>query len=121
MERSPPLLEQRFVGHLLSEGVLESVLDLGEQTGLIEELSGLQMGEAQAECLLRDLGDGLEERQGHLCTDDGSGLQQLFLLRGQAVDACCQHRLHRGRHLDTWQCLGQTIGPLLTDQHLRFH
>ena len=27
MERAPPLLEQRLVGHLLGEGVLEGVLD----------------------------------------------------------------------------------------------
>jgi hypothetical protein len=49
MQGAPPLLEQRLVGHLLSEGVLEGVLVLGEEAGLIEELGGLQMGEAQAE------------------------------------------------------------------------
>ena len=94
---------------------------LGEQARLVEELGGLQMGEAQAEWLLRHLGHGLEECQGHLGADDGGGLQELLLLRRQPVDARRQHRLHRRRHLDTRQRLRQTIGPLVADQYLRFH
>ena len=94
---------------------------LREEARLVEELGGLQMGEAQAERLLRHLGHGLEERQGHLGADDGGGLQELFLLRRQPVDARRQHRLHRGRHLDTRECPGQAIGPRVADQHLRFH
>ena len=53
--------------------------------------------------------------------DDGGGVQEFFLLRGQPVDARGQNRLHRGRHLDTWQRLGQAISPRLADQPLRFH
>ena len=121
MERAPPLLEQRLIGHLLGQGVLEGVLDVGEEARLVEELGGLQMGEAQAERLLRHLGNGLEERQGHLRADDRGGLQELFLLRRQPVDARRQDRLHRGRHLDTRERPGQAIGPLVADQHLRFH
>jgi len=48
-------------------------------------------------------------------------LQELFLLQRQAVDARRQHRLHRGRHLDTRHRLRQAIGPRLADQLLRFH
>ena len=33
----------------MGEGVLERVLDLGEEAGLVEELRGLQMREAQVE------------------------------------------------------------------------
>jgi hypothetical protein len=66
MERPPLLLEQRLVGHLLGEGVLEGVFDVGGESRLVEELGGLQMDEAQAERLLRRFGNGLEERQGHL-------------------------------------------------------
>ena len=95
--------------------------DLGEQTRLVEELGGLEMVEAQAEHLLWHLGHGLEEPQGHLGADDGGGLQELFLLRRQPVDARRQDRLHRGRYLDTRKPSGQAIGPLLTDQPLRFH
>jgi hypothetical protein len=63
----------------------------------------------------------LEERQRHLRADDGGGLQELFFCRRQPVDACRQDRLHRGRHLDTRERPGQTIGPRLADQPLRFH
>ena len=35
-----------------------------------------------------------EERQRHLRPDDRSGLKELFLLGGQAVDARRQHRLY---------------------------
>jgi hypothetical protein len=74
MQCASPFLEQRLVSYLLGECMLEGVLDVREQARLIEELGPLQMGEAQAECLLRRLGDGLEEREGHLRADDGGGL-----------------------------------------------
>jgi hypothetical protein len=48
MEGAPPLLEQRLVGDLLGERMLEGILVLGEEARLVEELRGLQMGEAQA-------------------------------------------------------------------------
>ena len=35
----------------MGEGVLERVLDLGEEAGLVEELRGLQTREAQVERL----------------------------------------------------------------------
>jgi hypothetical protein len=120
MECPPPLLEQRLIGHLLGEGVLEGVLYIGEEARLVEKLSRLQMGEAQAERLLRHVGYGLQEREGHLRANDRGGLQELFFLRWQPVDARRQDRLHCGRHLDTQQCHGQAIHPRLADQHLRF-
>src|SRR5712691_2471055 len=51
MERSPPLLEQTPVGHLMGEGVLEGVLALRKEPRLIEELSGLEMCEATMQTL----------------------------------------------------------------------
>jgi hypothetical protein len=113
----PSLLEQRLVGHLLGEGVLEGVLDLGEQARLVEELGGLQMGEAPAERRLGHLGHGLEERQRHLVADDGSSVQKRFLLRREPVDTRRQHRLHRGRHLNARERPGQAIGPALPEQY----
>jgi hypothetical protein len=70
MELPPPLLQERLVGHLLGEGVLERIRNLGDMARLVEELAGLQAGEAQPERLLGPLGDGLQERQGHLGADD---------------------------------------------------
>ncbi len=54
-------MRETAVGHLLGEGMLEGVLDLGEEARLIEELGGLQVREAVADLLLRLLGDGLQE------------------------------------------------------------
>jgi hypothetical protein len=49
MDRSPLLQEQRFVGHLLGEGVLEGILVLGEEECLVEELGRLEVSEAGAD------------------------------------------------------------------------
>ena len=46
---------------------------------------------------------------------DGSGLQQVFLLRWQAVNACCQHGLHRRRDVQMVERLRQAIGPHLAN------
>jgi hypothetical protein len=53
MEHPPPLLEETVVGHLLGQGVLEGVDQIGKQTRLIQELGVLEMREAQAKRLFR--------------------------------------------------------------------
>src|SRR6266487_5862340 len=117
MQGAPPLLEQRLIGDLLSQGVLEGILDVGKEARLVEELGGLQMGESQTERRLRRLGNGLEERQRHLGADDGGGLQELFLLRWQPVDTRRQDRLDRRGHLQALEGVAETIGTWLPDQH----
>ena len=72
---------------------------LGEEARLVEELGRLEVRQAAVQRLLGQLGNGLQQRQGHLGANDGGGLQQALLLRRQPVDARRQHRLHRGRHL----------------------
>ena len=62
------------------------------------------------------VGNGLQQRQGHLVAYDCSGLEQPLVFGGQTVDTRCQHRLHRGRHLDSRQGLGQAIRSGLADQ-----
>ena len=52
VQRAPPLLEQAAVGHLVGQRVLEGVLEVGEQARLVEELGGLQVGEAAAQLVL---------------------------------------------------------------------
>ena len=44
MQSPPPLLQEAFVGHLLGEGVLEGILELGKEACLVEEFRGLQSG-----------------------------------------------------------------------------
>ena len=65
--------------------MLEAILDVRKEPGLIQELRGLQVGEALAEGLLGQLGDGLEQGAGHILAHHGGGLEEPFLLRGQAV------------------------------------
>ena len=47
-----PLLEEAAVGHLVREGVLEGVFDLGEEACFVEELGGLQAAEPAAQLAL---------------------------------------------------------------------
>jgi hypothetical protein len=121
MQCPSPFLEQRFVGHLLGEGVLEGVLPLGEEARLVEELGPLELGQIAVQRLLREVGDGLEQGQGHLVADDRGRLEEVFALRRQAVDPCRQHGLDGGRHLNAREVTGQPVGPRRADQHLGLH
>ena len=69
---------------------------LGEEPRLVEEFGGLQMSQARWSASSGSLGNGLQQRQGHLGANHGGGLEEGFLLRRQPVDARRQHRLHRG-------------------------
>jgi len=70
---------------------------------------------------LRDLGDSLEEHQGHLGTDNRGGVQELFLLRWQPVDARRQDGLHGDRHLHGREGAHHAIGPRLAHQGAGLH
>jgi hypothetical protein len=121
MQRAPPLLEQRLVGHLLGEGVLEGVLDVGEQARLIEELRRLEVSQTTIQRLVGQVRNGLEQRQRHLGTHHRRRLQETLLLGWQSVDTRCQDRLYGGWDLDGRQGLGQVIGPWLPDEPSRLH
>jgi hypothetical protein len=49
MKSPTPHLQEAPIGHLVSQGVLEPVYELGEEAGLIKELSRLEMPEALVE------------------------------------------------------------------------
>ena len=100
VQHAPPLLEQTVIGDLMGQGVFEGEVALGEEPRLIEEFGGLQVGEAVIEVRLGQLGNGLHQGHGHLGANDRSALEHVLLLRRQPVDARCQHRLHRGGHLE---------------------
>ena len=67
VQGTPPLLQETPVGDLLGEGVLEGVCELGEETCLVEELGGLQVGEATAERLLGTSAMAWRRGRGHPC------------------------------------------------------
>src|SRR5262249_21994889 len=59
VEGMSPLLQKTTVGHLVGEGMLEGVFELGEEAGFVEELGGLQMAESAAQLRLGQLRNGL--------------------------------------------------------------
>ena len=93
VQRAPAVLEQAPVRDLVGERVLERVLELGEEPGLVEELGGLEVRELGAALLLRSVGDGVKQRERHVLADDGGGLEQPLVLGRQPVDARGQDRL----------------------------
>ena len=103
MQPAPPLLQETVIGHLVCQGVLEGIDGHGHQAGLVEELGGLEVRQTLVEGRLRHLGDGLEQRHGHVHANDRGDLQEALRLRRQVVDARGQHRLHGGRQLELGQ------------------
>src|SRR5688500_15622577 len=57
VQRPAAILEQAPISDLVGQRVLEGVFDIREQAGLVEELSGLQVGETLAQPVLAQLGD----------------------------------------------------------------
>ena len=100
MQRPAPLVEQRGIGHVVGEGVLEGVREIGEQAALVEELRRLELREAPPELIVGEPGNLLEQRERHLAADDRRRLEQALVLRREAIDPRRQDRLHRGGHLD---------------------
>jgi hypothetical protein len=91
--------------------MLESVFRLGEQARFIQELRRLQMRQAAVQRLFGQVRNGLQQGEGHVRANHSGGLEQALLLRWQAVDACRQHGVHCGRHLQALQGPGQAIRP----------
>ena len=118
MQHPPPLQQQTAVGHLVRQGMLEGVCRArgtgGSRTGTRRPggAPGRGVGPRRAGPQWP-----ASRGKGHLGANDGGGLEQALLLRRQPVNACCQHRLHRGRHLDRRQGLRQAIRPGLAHQH----
>ena len=121
VERAPPLLEQAAVGDLVRQGVLEGVLEIREEAGLVEELGGLEVGEPATQVLLGQLGHGEQEPERHVLADDRGRLEQPLVLGCQAVDAGREDRLDRRRHLDRRGVVRQPVGAPFTDQRPGFH
>jgi hypothetical protein len=97
--------------------MLEGVVWLREQAGLIEEICRLQMRQTAVQRRLGQVCNSLQQGEGHLGANDRSRLQEPLVLRWQPVNAGRQHGLHRGRHLNRRQRLRQAIHPGLTHQH----
>jgi hypothetical protein len=91
--------------------MLKRIFTFGEQARLIEELGGLQVRQAAVQCVFGQLGNSPQQGPGHVRANHGGGLEQVFVLWREAVDARCQDGLHGGRHRYPLEGLCQPIGP----------
>ena len=81
------IVQESAVGDLVRERVLEGILEIRKQPGLVKELGGLQVVEAATDRLVGGVGDRLEQYQRHVLADDGGDLEEALVLRGEPVDA----------------------------------
>jgi hypothetical protein len=58
VKRSPPIREQRPVGHVVRQCVLERVLGVGKELDLVQEFGPLQTRQRRAQGRLIQIGDG---------------------------------------------------------------
>src|SRR5262249_35152846 len=116
-----PLLQQAAIRHFVGERVLEGVLEILIEPGLVEELGGPQAVESGPQRLIRPIGDRPEEREWHVLADDRAGLKEALVLLGEPVDARRQHHLDRRGNLDRLDRLDQAIASSVPDQGLSLH
>src|SRR5262245_24424180 len=90
MQYPPPLMEETPIGHFIGESVLEGILTLGKEPCLVQELGRLEVCQTTMQNVFGQLGNGLQQRQGHLRANDGGGLEEALCLGRLAVDARCQ-------------------------------
>src|SRR5262249_6536365 len=122
VKRSATLAQQSAVRDLVQERMLEGVLEIRIEAGLVQELGGLQGVESAPERLLGQIRNRCEERVWHvLAPDDRGDLQQAFVLRRELIDARGEQRLGGGRDLDRLDGSSQPIFASLPGQLLRSH
>ncbi len=100
VEGAPSLLEQTAIGHVVGQGVLERILEVREEPGLVEELRGLQPPDGGVQLVVGKLSNRLEQRKRYVLPDHRRRLQERLVPGRQAVDAGSEHGLHRRRDLD---------------------
>ena len=116
-----PVVEQPPVRDFVRKRVLERVLEVRKEPGLVEELRGLQVGELGAHLGLRRVGNGQEQRHGHVLADDRGRLEQSLGLGRQAVDARGQDGLHGGGDLEVFDGPSEPVGATLAGQGRCLH
>jgi len=115
----PAVLEQAPVRDFVGQCVLERVLEVGKQAGLVQELRRLEAAEPKAKIVLRHVRDGTEECERGVLTDDRGRLEQAFMLGWEPVDTRGDDRLCGRRDLPRVSRLCQPMGAALADQDLR--
>jgi hypothetical protein len=109
-------MKQAAVGNLMSQRVLECVFGTGQQTCLVEEFPGLELGEAATKVVLGQLGGPSQQIDRNVLADDRGGLEEALVLGRQAVDSGGENRLDRRGNLNLWQRSRQPMGAPLPDE-----
>ena len=110
VEIAPPLHEQRFVGDVLGQGVLEHVRQLGVQVALEDELERGQLAE-ELGTALSDLGEAIHQAARELTPDHGGELQRPLGGLGEAVDAGGDDVVDRPGHRERGEGTGEDQVP----------
>src|SRR5215813_4810440 len=118
VQSTPPVLQDAPVGHLVRERMLEGVFEVREDARLVQELGGLEMAQRPTQVVLGRVGNGLQEREGHILANDRGGLEQTLVLGRQAIDAGGEDGLRRRRDLPRLRGLGDPVRPTLPDEDL---
>src|SRR5262245_3108514 len=105
----------------MGERVLEGVLGIGKETRLVQELRRQQVLEPPLHRGFRRLGHCTEKYEGQVPTNDRGRLEQVFVIRGEPVDAGGQYNLYGRRDFYRLKRPGQPIGAPLTSQRARLN
>jgi hypothetical protein len=89
------LAQQRFIGYLPGQRVLERILDILVRRLLIDEFGGLQIAQQVIKMVRLDLNDLTHQRKRKFCPDHRKRLKQILLFRRQTIDPRGQDALHR--------------------------
>ena len=108
--------QQRVVGDPARQCVLEDVVRLLEQAGVIDELGARRRSQGVSEIVLghRRRRSGAGRR--HVLSDGRRGLEQALVDGREPVDARGQDRLDGGGHPERLEGLGKAIASPLPDE-----
>src|SRR5262250_2705093 len=96
----PPLGRKAAVGHLLGQGMLERVFQMGKIADFVEKLRRLKHPKALTKGVLRNIQTPNQDRIWHTLSYHCGGLEQETILLEQAVNASGENLLDRCGYLD---------------------
>ena len=111
--------ELRALRHLVRERVAESVLDLGIEQLLVNEVRAAQRHDGTFEIFPREIADPAQQLLGKPEPDRRGGLQHRLLALRQAVDARGKDAVHRRRNLESIDRRAEAIRASFPDEAAR--
>ena len=93
-----PLDQDRVVGDLLRQRVLENVFGIAHRRLLVDELAQLQVIEKTVEFVVGLERHAAHQREWKFASEDGKRLQQFLGIGSNTVDARRENPLHRRRN-----------------------